>query len=93
MINQPTGAITPQWMLVQVDLAISEILVMMDYVFFRCKCYISHFEDFTLSPIAWCRLWTEIRELKWDDTLGKVVEVYPQNVPKFMVENKYHVWL
>ena len=82
VIHQHTGETTPQWFLVQVDLEISEELAMIDYGVYNCKWYIRNFEDCTLAPIAECRLWAQIRELKWDGTIGKILSVAPQKMTK-----------
>ena len=50
-MNQNMGSNTPTFLLVQLDMEISQELEMMRYGFYHCKWYIIHFEDGTLASI------------------------------------------
>ena len=64
----------------QVDLDKSDPIAMEDYGVYRCRWYIRNVEDSTKKTIAECRFWPEIREMKEDGTMGKIVVLRPTKV-------------
>ena len=69
------GSTKDKWYLIQVDMDQYDMVALRDYGVYLWRCYTRHHEECTQHWKTECCLWTDIREMEQDGTIGEMLHV------------------
>ena len=79
-----SGSSQNKWHLVQVEMYQSDPLSVWCHGVYQFQCYIENHKDCTQNPTIECFFGEEIREMRQDGTLGKILPVRPLRLKGFL---------